>query len=355
MKSKITGIIILAAIIIVGSIYYFAVVRKPAVTTLSGYLGGEKAGLLEDQEFIDYLQKQYHLVINYSKAGSLDMIDADQSGRDYLFPSSQVALELYRTKYGNPKRSEIIFNTPIVLYTHKEVSDALAAQNLLSDLGNGAQGIDLPQFAKLIADGTKWSDIGLSQLYGTVTVATTDPVRSNSGNMFAGLLANVLSDGGMADMSNIDAVLPELKAIFEKSGYMESSSADLFSQFLRTGVGAKPIMAGYESQMLEFAVENEKDWAQLKDDIVILYPVPTVWSSHPYIALTDAGSQGIDALLDTEVQRIAWEKHGFRTGVSGAAVDTSRFNVNGLQPVVHQVVSMPDARTMQKIIDYLRT
>ena len=168
--------------------------------------------------------------------------------------------------------------------------------------------------------------------------------------MFAGLLANVLSADGVADESDVADVLPKLKTIFGQSGYMESSSADLFSQFLRTGMGAKPIMAGYESQMLEFAVENPDDWNQVKDDIVVLYPIPTVWSSHPYLALDEAGSRGIDALLDSEVQALAWSKHGFRTGVSGAGADTSKFPVNGLVSVVTQVASMPDAHVMEEII-----
>jgi hypothetical protein len=353
LKSKVKGLIILAVIIVAGLVYYFGFARKPETITLTGYLGGEKTGLFEDEEVTSILADRYHLQIDYQKAGSLDMISADQEGKDYLFPSSQVALELYRSKYGTPVKSEIIFNTPIVIYTHKEVSDALDQQGLITDLGNGAKGIDMKKFATMISNGTKWSDIGLDDLYGTITVSTTDPVRSNSGNMFAGLLADVLTDEGVADENNIEEVLPELKAIFEKSGYMESSSSDLFNQFLRTGVGAKPIMAGYESQILEFAVENPDDWEQLKDDIVILYPVPTVWASHPYIALTDNGAKAIDALLDEDIQTIAWEKHGFRTGVADASADTSVFQVDGLQNVVKKVVSMPDADTMQKIIDEL--
>ena len=139
-----------------------------------------------------------------------------------------------------------------------------------------------------IEAGTAWADLGLPELYGTVAVNTTDPVRSNSGNMFAGLLANVLC-GGVADADSVEAVLPRLKAIFEKLGYMEASSSDLFDQFLKTGMGAKPVIAGYENQLLEFAVENPEDWEQLKDDIVLIYPTPTVWSSHIYIALDEAG------------------------------------------------------------------
>ena len=43
---------------------------------------------------------------------------------------------------------------------------------------------------------------------------------------------------------------------------MESSSSDLFDQFLKTGMGAKPLIAGYESQLLEFAVQEPETWEQ---------------------------------------------------------------------------------------------
>ena len=102
---------------------------------------------------------------------------------------------------------------------------------------------------------------------------------------------------------------------------METSSADLFDQFLKTGMGAKPLIACYENQLLEFSVENPEVWQQVHDDIVMLYPTPTVWSSHIYIALDEAGTAGIDALLDEEIQRLAWEKHGFRTGIYDTPTD----------------------------------
>ena len=108
--------------------------------------------------------------------------------------------------------------------------------------------------------------------------------------MFAGLLANVLC-GGVADEASVEAVLPRLQAIFERLGYMEASSSDLFDQFLKTGMGAKPIIAAYENQLLEFAAEHPEDWQQLRDDIVLIYPTPTVWSSHIYIALDEAGKR----------------------------------------------------------------
>jgi hypothetical protein len=51
---------------------------------------------------------------------------------DYLFPSSQTALDLYKKELGSPRKSEIIFNTPIVLYSYKLVADAFADEGLLT-------------------------------------------------------------------------------------------------------------------------------------------------------------------------------------------------------------------------------
>lgn len=192
MKPKIIGAVILAVTAAVaGMILLFT--DKSQITALGGYLGSEKIGLFEDEEIAEYIKKTYHLTFDYSRAGSLDMVTADLSGRNYLFPSSQTALEYYNEVHGSAKADEIVFNTPIVLYSHKIV---------------------------------------------------------------AALLANALNGGKTVDERTISAVLPKLKEIFSRTGYMETSSSDLFNQFLRMGVGAKPIIAGYESQILEYAAEN---------------------------------------------------------------------------------------------------
>lgn len=75
-------------------------------------------------------------------------------------------------------------------------------------------------------------------VYFRLWLLPTAPWRSNSGNLFAGLIANILC-GGVADQSNIEGVLPRLRAIFERLGCMESSSDDLFGQFHHPG-GSHP-------------------------------------------------------------------------------------------------------------------
>ena len=230
MKTKLIGLGILAAVIIAAVAYVF-ISNNQTVTEINGYVGGEKIGLLEDEEVQDILRDRYKLVIDYAKAGSIDMITADATGRDFLFPSNQTALELYKQVNGDPVKSEIILNTPIVLYTRSAVAQALVDSGIASQT-DGVYTVDMAKLTEAIEAGTAWADIGLPQLYGSITVGTTDPTKSNSGNMFAGLLANTLC-GGVADESNLDEILPRLQSIFQKLGYMESSSSDLSPQTLK--------------------------------------------------------------------------------------------------------------------------
>lgn len=240
-KSKWIGLIILLAVIGAAAVYLLlGGGPQPEPAVLRGYVGGEKIGLLEDEAVQDILDRNYGLTLDYAKAGSLDMVTADHEGRNFLFPSSQTALEYYQQLYGAPDRSQIVFNTPIVLYTHRPILEAFQKEGLVTER-DGVYYMDMAGLVAEIEAGTAWADLGLPELYGTVAVNTTDPVRSNSGNMFAGLLANVLC-GGVADEDSVEAVLPRLQAIFEKLGYMEASSSDLFDQFLKTGMGAKPMI-----------------------------------------------------------------------------------------------------------------
>lgn len=306
MKSKIVGGIILLLVIIVIIAFQFVNVNKPEEITVSGYLGGEKEGLMQDEEVKKILKDKYGITVEYTKAGSIEMIEQDSSDKDYLFPSSQTALELFnQTKSDKLYKSEIVFNSPIVIYTWKPIAEALINNRIVEEKDNSYYIADTSALIKLVTDKKKWSDIGVNDLYGYVTIQSTDPNKSNSGNMFAGLVANIMNNETVVDSSTVDKILPNLKDFFGKIGYMEHSSGDLFEQYLKTGMGAKPMIAGYENQMIEFAIENPNDWNMVKEQVAVLYPEPTVWSSHPLIALNEKGAKLIEAMQDEEIQKIA--------------------------------------------------
>jgi hypothetical protein len=353
MKKRIAGFAILVLVIVSVVVYQNFLDPKLRKIVVDGYLGGEKSGLFEDERFADAMSKKYALAIHYKKAGSIDMINASLEGMDYLFPSSYTALELYKQKYGSAyKRAEVVFNSPIVLYTRKSVSDAFKKQGWVHT-EEETEYIDLRKLIDAVLADTKWSGIGLDELYGNIYVISTDPLKSNSGNMFAGLVANMLNQGEVATGESLAINGPELKRFFSKLGYLESSSADLFSSFLKTGIGAKPVIVGYENQILEFSVEHSAEWKYVKDDIVVLYPEPTVWSAHPFIALTDHGDRVINALLEETIQMLAWETHGFRTGIASGQQMGKIFDIKGVPGQVKKVMLLPNPDTMQKIMEII--
>ena len=353
MKKRTIGLILLIIIMgVIGVIYALTAGKQPTLD-VDGYVGGEKIGFLEDEQVKEILMETYGINVKYAKAGSLDMVSANLEGKNYLFPSSTTALEYYEDLHGKPAQSEIILNTPIVLYTHRSIVDALENEGMLTEQENVTY-IDMEKLVSLILADTQWSEIGLAQLYGKISVDTTDPAKSNSGNMFAALLANVINGGEPLSDANVDEVLPKLQSIFGKLGYMETSSADLFSQFLKMGVGAKPIIAGYESQLIEYAASNPEEYEKIKDDIVILYPAPTVWSTHVLIALDDSGKELLKALQDPKIQEIAWENHGFRTGGYEVTPESREVQVAGVAQDITMVTQISQYEVMKQLIDGLK-
>lgn len=353
MKSRVIGIVMLALIIAGGVTYKFVGVGKKQIE-LKGLVGGEKLAFLQNPNVQAILAKKYGIRLNINKAGSIEMAQqAPASDIDFLWPSSEVALELYKTKNFPLKKSEIIFNSPIVLYTWDLIAQALDQQGFLEQQGNSFFIKEMKPLLDMVGAGTPWANIGVTQLFGKMAITTTDPEKSSSGNAFAGLVANILN-GDVVDVNSVQAVLPSVKNMFARLGYMPPSSQDLFQQYLTKGIGDKPIIAGYESQAVEFSLQNKQLWPKVKDKLRILYPKPTVWSSHPLIIITDNANPFMAAMQDPEMQKIAWEQHGFRTGLAGIQNDPSVLDVAGIPENITFVMPMPSPQVMEMIMNTLK-
>ena len=61
----------------------------------------------------------------------------------------------------------------------------------------------------------------------------------------------------------------------------------------------------------------------------------------------------IDALLEEEIQTLAWETHGFRTGIASERQRGKRFDIEGAPGQVTKVIPLPDPATMQRIMDII--
>lgn len=360
MKGKTIGIIlfvvVVAAAILVSSLTgqgdLFGLPKK--TITVSGYVGGEKIGFLADEQVQKILRDRYGIVVDDTKAGSIEMVsEYDLTNVDFLFPSSQTAFEIFKQAHGGQSnKSEKVFFSPIVLYSWDTIAEALAKNGLCEKQAGGYYTADLGKLVEQVLGGVKWKDLGVD-IYGGMKIISTDPNKSNSGTMYAALLANNLSGNDVAGAADISRVSADVKRVFNLLGQMESSSGTLFTRYLNLGMGESPIIVGYENQIIEFAGSDPDLWAKVSAQVALIYPEPTVWSEHYLIALTENGERLLDALMDEEIQQIAWERHGFRTGSSTYSMSQADLQALGISQSISQVVPVPDADSMLQLLQII--
>ena len=358
------------------------------LTTVYVATGGGKEDFLQDEDVVNVLRKKYKLNVIFDTwsngktitkplireavgLGSQEIISRMENGEEFtinsegvskydaLFTSDQRFYDYYKL-YPNKEAGEsdrytvldggLTLNTPIVIYSWKDVVDALVKEGIVTDKDGVYFITDMNKLMDYILEGKKWTDIGLD-LYGTINIASTDPVTSSPGATYYGLLLSILSGGQVTD-DNIDANLPKLKEFYIKSGYMNNTPADLFERYLKTGMGGEPMIVDYEKSMIDFANSSKDAFDSLKDEIRVLYPTPTIWNSHCFTVFTDNGAKLYKALEDKEIQQIAWERYGFRTGITGGNYDVSSIGIGVPQKITSTVTSLKMS-TYNKLIDYL--
>ena len=360
------------------------------LTTVYVATGGGKEDFLNDPEVKKILKNKYKLDVVFDtwsngktitkpliresvNLGNKNIISNMSNGSEYtinsegvskydaLFTSDQRFYDYYKLspnkELGESARYTVqggglTLNTPIVIYSWKEVVDALINEKIVSE-DNGVYYItDMNKLIDYILSGKKWSDIGLKNLYGSINIASTDPVTSSPGATYYGLLLSILSEGAVTS-ENIDKNLPKLKEFYIKSGYMNNTPADLFERYLKTGLGGEPMIVDYEKSMIDFANSSPDAFNQVKNDIRILYPAPTIWNSHCFAIFTENGKKLYEALNDKEIGQIAWSKYGFRTGVTGGTYDVSSIGI-GVPQSITSTVSSLKMDTYNKLIEYLK-
>ena len=360
------------------------------LTTVYVATGGGKEDFLNDPEVKKILKNKYKLDVVFDtwsngktitkpliresvNLGNKNIISNMSNGSEYtinsegvskydaLFTSDQRFYDYYKLspnkELGESDRYTVqggglTLNTPIVIYSWKEVVDALINEKIVSEDTGVYYITDMNKLIDYILSGKKWSDIGLKNLYGSINIASTDPVTSSPGATYYGLLLSILSEGTVTS-ENIDKNLPKLKEFYIKSGYMNNTPADLFERYLKTGLGGEPMIVDYEKSMIDFANSSPDAFNQVKNDIRILYPAPTIWNSHCFAIFTENGKKLYEALNDKEIGQIAWSKYGFRTGVTGGTYDVSSIGI-GVPQSITSTVSSLKMDTYNKLIEYLK-
>ncbi len=401
MNKKIIGIILFVVlIVIIVVIGFFKNNYEHTGSLLVGELtdvyvatGGGKEGFIADERVKEILQKKYKLNVvydtwsngktilwplirenvklsTYGNESIINELNKDHyaytinskeiSTYDALFGSDQRFYDYYKLSPNKElkeadrytsKGGGIALSTPIVIYSWKDVAEKLEAEGIVS-IEDGVHYIkDMPKLLNYILEGKKWSDIGLN-LYGSINIASTDPVTSSPGATYYGLLLSIMCENQVNEQT-IAENLPKLKEFYEKSGYMNNTPADLFERYLKNGMGAYPMIVDYEKSLIDFATSNPNGFNSVKDDVVVLYPTPTIWNAHCVNTFTDNGEEFYKIFEDSEIGQIAWDKYGFRTGITGGSFDVSTVGISGIPQKITSTVGSLKMDVYNRLIDYL--
>ncbi len=174
-----------------------------------------------------------------------------------------------------------------------------------------------------------WESIGAKDLRGPIAMASTDAAKSNSGFTLAQLQLNVIATNDVYSApspAQAKAALTAVRSLYDAQGLQARSSDFGFNQWLLQGGELHaPLYAGYENQIVQYLLKAGANREALRDNIRVIYPEPTIYSDHPILALTADAARLIEAMKDREIQILAWERFGFRSGTEVGLNDVAAF------------------------------
>jgi hypothetical protein len=294
---------------------------QPALTTqvqekglIRGVVGSEKMAFFADPRVQAALGKQ-GLVVTVDKAGSREIATLPKlKSYDFAFPAGEPAAVKIQQTLGTGK-SSVPFYTVMTVATWKPIVRILEANGLVRQDGGFYYILDMRGFLQLAVEGKRWKDLKASDAYAinrSVLISSTDVRTSNSAAMYLSIASYVFNDEAVVENeAQVRDVVPRVAPLFLKQGFQENSSAGPFEDYKLIGMGKAPLVMVYEAQFLEEMIKNEP--LANRDQMVLLYPRPTVYAKQQFIPISAAGEK-LGAVLesDAELQQLAAE-YGWRT------------------------------------------
>jgi hypothetical protein len=315
VNKRVVGPLLTVLLIIgVGVAIYFSVSQQLSarrVVEISGLIGSEKEEFFLDERVVAALRRN-GLIVTIQKAGSREIAtNPNLTEYDFAFPAGIPAAEKIRREQGISKFYDVYF-TPMAIASWRPIAEILVA-NELATAETGYYILDMERFLAAVSNGTRWNDLVGADAYDVskkMLVTTTDVRRSNSAAMWLALASYVANDQRVVQSASDTArVLPLMESLFLEQGFTEYSSEAPFEDYLVMGMGKAPLVLIYEAQFLARAAMPN---GGLSDEMVLIYPRPTLFTKHILIPLSAEGELLGEALSnDTELKQLAIE-YGFR-------------------------------------------
>ena len=318
---------------------------------LHGLIGSEKDAFFADAKVRAALAHQ-HLSVTVEKAGSRAIAQSfTPTHDDFGFPSgAPAAAELQSVAHAPETFTP--FYTPIVIASWRPIAQILETNHIVTERDHNYYITDMPALLKLMQQHTRWKDLPGSDAFSTnkaVLVNSTDVRTSNSAAMYLSLASYIANGQSVVQsQAEADAILPEMSELFLRQGFQEGSSAAPFEDYLALGMGKTPMLIAYESQLVAFWLAHPE---RLRGgDMVMMYPVPTVFSKHVLVPYNDKGRRLGEALeRDPELQELA-HQYGFRTGGNTKGPEVWEQHGIHTPPTVVDVIDPPTYEWLETMI-----
>lgn len=361
MNKRIIGIV-LAAVIVVGIAAAVIVPRLASaspgasgpLTVVTGVIGSEKKEFFDDPRVkAAFAARGYDVQVKTAGSRQISTSPA-LAEADFAFPSSAPAAEKIKQENPSVKGTYSPFFSPMAIATFKPVAELLKNAGIAGQDSRGTLTLDMGKYLAAVAEGKRWNELpGAADLYNsnrTVLITSTDIRSSNSAAMYLSIASSEANgDKVISSPAEEDAILAQMTGLFLNQGFSESSSGGPFGDYLSQGMGSKPMVLVYESQFFGRQM-SETGAKAISPDMVLMYPQSSVLSKHIVVALSDAGSD-IGQLLvnDPELTTLAAE-HGFRPNDREKLV--TALEAHGLplpEPLV-DVVEPPSYERLESLI-----
>jgi hypothetical protein len=322
--------------------------------------GSEKQELMADPDVVKILKDRYHLIVNFTPQGSYDQVqlttaELKAQAVDCLWPSSGSAQLVFEETHNVTTdfpgyHAETVLQSPEVIYAGPVATQTLLKNGIVQLRSGHYYIVKMQMLLDTVLAKKTWADLAPKQttIAGPVNISSTDPAKSNSGFTLSQLELIIVSTDNPYESPTVEQAkqgLPAVRGLYDAQGLQAQSSDFGFDQWLLQGGELHaPLYAGYESQVIGKLVSYESDPSALKQllaSVRILYPDPTIYADHPILALDSAARGFITAMKDPDIQKIAWERYGFRSGVS-IGTDVSYFKQLAL-PAQLQTTAPPNA------------
>lgn len=331
--------------------------KAAAIATVTGLIGSEKEAFFADPQVKQILHDKYQIQLTAQTAGSRSI--ATQGGQlgkadkyDFVFPSGSPAADKIKQDF-RTQNSYRVFFTPMAVASWQPIVDVLEKNTIVQKIDNHYSIIDMGKLQNLMTKQTRWQDLPNNDSFKVgrkVLIKSTNIASSNSAAMYLSL-ASYLANGKsvVENDSQIAKVLPQVTPLFSGQGYMAGSSATPFEDYLLKGQGDSPLVMIYEAQFLAQAEQGN-----IRPEMVLLYPEPTIFTQHILLSMNDKGSKLGNALTtDPDLQKLAI-KYGFRSNDPKMANEFAKsltdHKLTYVPSSFNEVIDPPSYEVLEKMI-----